>query len=207
MSSRKRKIIFIQVFLFLVSVLVIFNTYFKKDKVSDETIISFTDKEKIKSNNNDGEREDVFYNIEYSGLDLSGNRYILKSKEARSNKESQEIVKMKMVNAIFYFKDGTTLFIESEKGIYNNKSLDMTFEDNVKASYEESELFGEKIVYLNSKKTLLVSKNVRVNDIRGSILADDLLFDLETKKLDITANNANKIKANVNLKWKKVLEY
>ncbi len=200
MSSRKRKIIFIQVFLFLVSVLVIFNTYFKKDKVSDETIISFTDKEKIKSNNNDGEREDVFYNIEYSGLDLSGNRYILKSKEARSNKESQEIVKMKMVNAIFYFKDGTTLFIESEKGIYNNKSLDMTFEDNVKASYEESELFGEKIVYLNSKKTLLVSKNVRVNDIRGSILADDLLFDLETKKLDITANNANKIKANVNLK-------
>ena len=55
-------------------------------------------------------------------------------------------------------------------------------------------------IYLNSKKTLLVSKNVRVNDIRGSILADDLLFDLETKKLDITANNANKIKANVNLK-------
>ena len=33
-----------------------------------------------------------FYNIEYSGLDLSGNRYILKSKEARNNKENQEIV-------------------------------------------------------------------------------------------------------------------
>ena len=60
-------------------------------------------------------------------------------------------MKMKMVNAIFYFKDGTTLFIESERGIYNNKSLDMTFEDNVKASYEESELFGGKIIYLNQK--------------------------------------------------------
>ena len=90
MTSRKRKIIAIQVFLFLVSALVIFNTYFKKDKVSDETIISFKDKEKIKSNKNDGEREDVFYNIEYSVLDLSGNRYILKSKEARSNKDPKK---------------------------------------------------------------------------------------------------------------------
>ena len=26
--------------------------------------------------------DDIFYNIEYSGLDLVGNRYILKSKEA-----------------------------------------------------------------------------------------------------------------------------
>ena len=29
---------------------------------------------------------DIFYNIEYSGLDLTGNRYILRSDEARTNK-------------------------------------------------------------------------------------------------------------------------
>ncbi len=76
----------------------------------------------------------------------------------------------------------------------------MIFENNVKAKYEGSELFGEKIVYLNSKKSLIISKNVIVNDSRGSISADNLLFDLETKTLDITSGNRNKVNANVNLK-------
>ena len=36
-------------------------------------------------------------------------------------------------------------------GIYNNKTLDMIFEKNVKANYEESKLFAEKAEYSNSK--------------------------------------------------------
>jgi|TARA_B100001063_G_C16607768_1_gene474147 LPS export ABC transporter protein LptC len=199
MSNRKSKIVIIQFLLFIISGLIIFTTYFKDNKISEKEIISSIDKEKIKSDNI-SQDEDVFYNIEYSGLDLSGNRYILKSKEARSKKKLQEIVNMKTVNAIFYFKDNTTLYIESDKGIYNNKTLDMIFENNVKAKYEGSELFGEKIVYLNSKKSLIISKNVIVNDSRGSISADNLLFDLETKTLDITSGNRNKVNANVNLK-------
>ena len=74
------------------------------------------------------------------------------SKEAQVDKNLQEIVNMNFVNAIFYFKDNTTLIIDSDKGVYNNKSLDMAFEKNVKANYEGSELFGEKIIYLNSEK-------------------------------------------------------
>ena len=35
---------------------------------------------------------------------------------------------MKFVEAIFYFKDDTILNVKSEKGIYNNKTLDMNFE-------------------------------------------------------------------------------
>ena len=199
MSNRKSKIVIIQFLLFIISGLIIFTTYFKDNKISEKEIISSIDKEKIKSDNI-SQDEDVFYNIEYSGLDLSGNRYILKSKEATSNQEVKEIVNMKFVTAIFYFKDDTVLSVNSNKGVYNNKTLDITFEENVKAFYEGSELFGEKIVYLNSKKSLIISKNVIVNDSRGSISADNLLFDLETKTLDITSGNRNKVNANVNLK-------
>lgn len=200
MTDRKRKIILIQIFLFLISALIIFSTYFKDNQISQKKIISTIDSEKIKINEDNTQNDDIFYNIEYSGLDLSGNRYVLKSKEARSNKKIQEIVNMKIVNAVFYFKDNTTLFIESDTGVYNNKSLDMIFKDNVKAKYEGSELYGEKIVYLNKKKSLIVSENVKINDSRGIISADQLLFDLETKTLDITSNNKNKVKANINLK-------
>ena len=146
------------------------------------------------------EEGDVFYNIEYSGLDLAGNRYILKSKEAVNSTNNQEIVNMAYVEAVFYFKDSTTLSIESKKGIYNNKTLDMIFKDNAKAYYEGSELLGEIIEYSNSKRFISVSNNVKINDVRGTIEADKLLFDLSTQKLDIEAFNDTKVNANINLK-------
>jgi hypothetical protein len=39
---------------------------------------------------------------------------------------------------------------------------------------------------------------VKVNDIRGTILADELLFDLDKKTLNISSYE-NKINANINL--------
>ena len=104
---------------------------------------------------------------------------------------------MRFVEAVFYFKDGTTLNILSDKGTYNNKTLDMVFEKNVKAEYEGSELFGEKVEYSNNKKYLSISKNVRINDIRGTIVADKLFFDLEKQILDIAAFDNEKINAQI----------
>ena len=47
----------------------------------------------------------MFFNIEYTGLDLRGNRYLLKSEKARLDEFKPEIVYMETVHAIFYFKD------------------------------------------------------------------------------------------------------
>tara|TARA_B100002019_G_scaffold276714_1_gene275786 strand:+ start:1264 stop:1857 length:594 start_codon:yes stop_codon:yes gene_type:complete len=197
MTSRTKQIKLIQILLLIVSLLIIFYTYFD-NQIKEEFIISSTDKKRIKTNNTSG-ANDIFYNIKYSGIDLSGNRYVLTSKEALVDKNSQEIVNMNYVNAIFYFKDNTKLIIDSEKGLYNNKTLDMIFEKNVVATYEGSELFGEKIIYLNEEKTLEVSNNVRLVDVKGNISADKLLFDLQTKKLDISSYK-NKINTNINLR-------
>ena len=71
--------------------------------------------------------------------------------------DNEEIIKMEFVDAVFYFKDGSELVIYSEKGIYNNKTLDMNFDINVKAKYEGSELFAQKAEYSNSKSFLMIS--------------------------------------------------
>ena len=55
----------------------------------------------LAENNSKG---DIFYNISYSGLDLSGNRFILKSKEAFNQNSNQDLVNMKYVEAIFISK-------------------------------------------------------------------------------------------------------
>ena len=131
MIERKKKIKIIQVTLLLVGMLTIFFTYIKRENISDEKIISSEAQKKIKRQMESQSEEDIFYNIEYTNIDLAGNRYILKAKEATTDKFNQDIINMKSTTAIFYFKDGTILNIASSTGVYNNQTLDMLFEGNV----------------------------------------------------------------------------
>tara|TARA_Y100001958_G_scaffold145292_1_gene123911 strand:+ start:747 stop:1349 length:603 start_codon:yes stop_codon:yes gene_type:complete len=199
--ERKRRLRLIQITMLILGILIIFFTYLGKNEKQENKIITKETQEKIKKQMQvQNQQGDVFYNIEYSGLDLAGNRYILKSKEAISDKNNPEIVYMKFVEAVFYFKDNTVLNVWSEKGIYNNKTLDMNFENNVKANYEGSELFAQKAEYSNLKSYLTISEEVKINDIRGAIVADKLLFDIKKQTLNIASFNDGKVNANVNLK-------
>lgn len=199
--ERKKRLRLIQLTMLILGILIIFFTYLGKNEKQENKIITKETQEKIKEQMQiQNQQGDVFYNIEYSGLDLAGNRYILKSKEAISDKNNPEIVYMKFVEAVFYFKDNTVLNVWSEKGIYNNKTLDMNFENNVKANYEGSELFAQKAEYSNLKSYLTISEEVKINDIRGTIVADKLLFDIKKQTLNIASFNDGKVNANVNLK-------
>ena len=201
MMERKKRLRLIQLSLLILGFLIIFFTYLNKNEFSEEKIVTTEKQEKIKrqlaNQSQDGE---LFYNIEYSGLDLAGNRYILKSKEAYNNKSVQEIVNMKSVEAIFYFKDDTVLKVWSDEGVYNNKTLDMKFNNNVRSVYENSQLFAQKAEYSNSNSFLSIYGKVKINDIKGTIVADKLLFDLKTKILNIDSFKDGKINANLNLK-------
>ena len=104
MIERKKKIKIIQVTLLLIGMLIIFFTYIKRENISDDKIISSEAQKKIKRQMESQSEQDIFYNIEYSGLDLAGNRYILKASEAMTDKSNQDIINMKSTTAIFYFK-------------------------------------------------------------------------------------------------------
>ena len=197
--ERKKKLRIIQLSLLIFGFILIFFTYLNNEHDTKDKIISKEIKKKIKGQLNDQEG-DVFYNIEYSGLDLAGNRYILKSKEAVSDKVAQEIINMKSLEAVFYFKDGKILKVWSDLGLYNNKTLDMVFEKNVKAIYEGSDLFAKKAVYSNSESFLTISGKVKVVNISGTMFADELFFDIKKQELNIASYNDNKVNANINLK-------
>lgn len=203
MTIRKKKILLLQILLILAAIFVIFNTYVNLGKKSSSEIVSEKVKQEINQKiKNDQNSDNVFYDIVYSGLDLSGNRYVIEAKEASNNNDGDEdgFVNLKTVKAIFYLKNNKNLLISSNYGVYNNKSLDMKFSDNVKAEYDKSNLFAEKAEYFNSKNFIEISDNVKINDQRGTIVAEKLLFDLEKNKLDITSTKNDTIKANVNYK-------
>ena len=196
--QRKKKIKIIQTSLLFLGIIIIFFTYFVKDKESQSTQNL---KSKINNQILDSDIDrDIFINVQYSGLDLNGNRYIIKSEKAYNNDENPNIVNMENVTSFFYFKDETTLKIISDKAVYNNNSLDMKFDGNIKATYMESKLFAQKAIYNNKESSLIVTDNVKVLDSRGAINADKLFFDIKKQKLNISSLNKKKINADINLK-------
>ena len=203
--DRKKKLRIIQLFLLILGILIIYFTYYSNLSNLDDKIISKENENKIKElvKNDSPEEVNLFFNIEYTGLDLNGNRYLLKSEEAYVKELNPEIVYMKVVNAKFYFKDNTTLFVWADNATYNNKTLDMKFEDNVRANYLNSKLFAEKADYSNSENYISIYGDVKINDQKGNLVADKLLFDITSQKLDITSFNDGKVNAKVKLNEKR----
>ena len=199
--KRKKRLKIIQVSLLAATFFIVFFTFSQKNKISEQQIVLKETKKKIENQlNSQKKNEDIFYNVEFSGLDLAGNRYVLKSKEAFANKKRPEIIAMKFVEGLFFFKDETILYVWSDKGIYNNKTLDIEFTVNVKSEYENSTLSAGKVKYSNSKSIIIISDKVKINDIKGAMVADKLIFDIEKKKLNISSFDNKKINANLNLK-------
>ena len=206
--NRKKKLRIIQFSLLLISLIILIFSYSNRFKLSDKDIISEEIQNKVDEQlSKEADGGDTFYNISFSGLDLSGNRYILNAEEAKNDKIKPEIIYMKEIDAIFYFKDGTDLKILADKGVYNNKSLNMIFEKNIKAFYENSSLLAEKAEFSNSKGLLIVSDEIRFKDQKGILVADKLLFDVKKQTLNISAFENKKVNANIDLKWKKDLEF
>ena len=117
MINRIKKLRLIQFSFLVTGILIIFFTYSANEFFSREEILPQETQEKIKKLNNQQVNDDIFFNIEYSGLDLAGNRYILKSKKAKSDPLNEELIVMIDVEATFYFKDETILKIFSKDGI------------------------------------------------------------------------------------------
>jgi len=204
--NRKKKIKIAQVSLFLFGVFIIYSTYYSERLNFKKGIVSDTTKKKIIKDIKESETKgvnNIFYNVKYSGIDLSGNRYILTSREAITTENNEAILDMRDVKATFYFKDDTVLNVTSGEGIYNNQTLDMKFENNVIMTYNNNWLKADNAEYSNSGNYLLIENNVKVNSDMGNISADKLFFDLKMQKLDIGSFQNNNINANIKINEKR----
>ncbi len=193
MIDRKKKLRIIQISLLFLAIVMILFTYSDRNKI---TTIDRLPKVSLDETN----KKNIFFNIEYSGFDLAGNGYILKSKEAYNDIEKDNLVNMKSVEGSFYFKDNTILKVWSEKALYDNQSLDISFQGDVKAIYQDSKLFAQKAEYSNSKNYLKIFESVKIQDPRGTVIADKVFFDINNKKLNIASINNSKVNTNINLK-------
>ena len=178
MITRKKKIILIQLTIFLTASLLLYNTYRDKNQKIKEEV-------KIEVETNPDTNS--FSDVEYSGFDLNGNRYTLNAIKADFKTETPERINMTDVTANFYLKDGAVLKVISDTGLYNNVTLNMKFENNVKATYLTDTLLSDQLTYSNTNAKLLLSGNVRGESInKGEFFADNIEYDLANKTLDFS---------------------
>ncbi len=196
MTERKKKILFIQILIFIFACTLIFFSYYNQNVDISKNSIKKPDltEEKLPS---DTASKNTFNDVEYKGVDLSGNRYSIKSKVADFEIEKPELINMQIMKATFYFKDGTILTVTGDRGTYNNKTNNMTFRDNIIALYEDYEIYSDNLDYFNTKSLLMVYGNVKSMGNEGKVEADNLKVDLSAKTIDLSMLNNNNVKVNL----------
>ena len=191
----KRKIL--QLSLIFIGLCMIFFTYFFK---STETKKVFEEdkKEVVKKEDFKDDEINRFENVEYQGVDNSGNRFVIGSNYAQFEQERPEVINMEEIKCTFYFKDNTFLTIVADSGVFNNITNDMKFSDNVKMNYLESVLFSDRATFNNYENQLLVAGNVKGENPQSKLQADELDFDLNTKNLKISMYNKERVNIKTN---------
>ena len=191
MINRKKGILIIQLTIFLVASALLYNTY--SDKNEKEVEVSLKVEAETSPDTNS------FTDVEYSGLDLAGNAYVLKATKANFKTETPELINMKEVVATFYLKDNTVLTVNSDEGLYNNVTLDMNFVNNVKVNYLTHDVICDMLSYSNSNGKLIATGNVVGESVqKGEFSADNVEYDIKNKTLNFSMFGSKQ----VNIKFK-----
>jgi hypothetical protein len=179
--KRKTKLLVIQFLIFFTAILLIYLTYYQKQ---DDQTKNFEKNKIIETKTDD--KKNFFEDVQYRGVDLNGNRFVIESKTAEFDAENPNDIFMYKMLGYFYFKDGSVLRIQSDRGRYNNETQDTEFKDNIIAEHRDNVLYSDNIDYLNSKGLLKIYGNIRGNTDKGQILADTLNYDLKKETLSIS---------------------
>ena len=189
--TNKKKIF--QLSLIFIGLIIIFFTYFfNLEKKQPSDIVTETETKENEEFLEEGVNR--FENVEYKGIDNTGNKFTIGSQFAEFKKEKPELIFMENVECFFTFKDNTMLLISSKKGIYNNISNDMQFSEDVKMDYLENTIFSDRANFNNYENQLLIAGNVRGDGPTTNLKADELDFDLNTKDLKISMYSEERVK-------------
>ena len=138
----------------------------------------------------------AFENIEYQGLYDLDKPFSVKSEKAHILDEEPDIVYMTNMNVVLYLKDERIVRIISNRGRYNKATYDCFFEEDVRATDGETKIFSENLDLLATENFVKIYNNVKLNHSTGSLRADKIDYDFETKyfKVSMFDNSVVKMK-------------
>ena len=138
-----------------------------------------------------------FENVQYKGLYDVDKPFTITSEEAYILDEEPEFVYMTNVHTILHLSDGRIVNIKADKGKYNKVTYDCFFKQNVKATDGETKIFAENLDLLATISSVKIYKNVTLNYPTGSLVADEMDYDFETKYFKVSMFDDKSVKIKV----------
>ena len=190
-KQKKAQIILTSIGLILLLITYFYYPYMQKVKFTDNQVV-----QKDGSNTLDIGEGTSFENVKYEGLYQINNTFSVMSEKAHILNKDPDVVYMTNMHVILYLDNGRIVNILSNKGRYNKVTYDCFFEDDVRATDEETKIFSDNLDLLATEDSVKIYNNVIVNYPEASLRADKIDYDFATKyfKVSMFDDKAVKIK-------------
>ena len=175
-----------QLALISIGLLLILLTYFYYPYMNKDKLLKNQSVRQDLKNTTDNAQLTTFENVEFEGLYDLDKPFSVKSENAYILDEDPNVVYMTNMNVILYLKNDRIVNIISNKGRYNKTTHDCFFEEDVKATDGETKIFAENLDLLATEDFVKVYNNVRLNHSTGSLQADKIDYDFETKYFKVS---------------------
>ena len=190
----------IQIILIFAGLFLIIATYFYYPKINENKLRGSVIQDKQTDMTDKKSESNTFENVEYKGLYDFDKPFIILSEKAYVLSEESNIIYMTNMKVTMNMNDGRTVTITGDKGTYNKETYDCFFENNVKATDGETIIQSENLDLFASKDIASVYNNVNLINKNGSLKADKVDYDFESKYYKISMFNDKKVKINL-IQW------
>ena len=191
-QQQKMQLVLIFIGFFLILLTYFYYPYLKKNKLLKDQ----SAREDLEKTLED-DYSTTFENIEYQGLYDLDKPFSVKSEKAHILDGEPDIVYMTNMNVVLYLKDERIVRIISNRGRYNKATYDCFFEEDVRATDGETKIFSENLDLLATENFVKIYNNVKLNHSTGSLRADKIDYDFETKYFKVSMFGDSVVKMKV----------
>ena len=186
----------IQFLLMLIGSILILVTYFYYPNINKPELSKNNIVEKDSLINKKKSESSTFVNVEYKGK-YSNEPFTVESKTAYILSTKPDIVYMQDMRVLLQLNDKRIVEITSDEGKYNKNTYDIFFKKNVVATDGNAKFLAQNLDLLATKNFAKIYNNVNLNDITGSLKADKIDYDFETKYFKVSMFDDKTIKMKV----------
>ena len=190
---KKNKII--QFFLITAGILLLFFTYYSKDK---QKIIALDDGVSNKTTGILTEKtSNIIENVNYIGTDNRGTFFELNAAVAEIKHEKPNISHLQDVYGVIKMNNLRVIHIRSDGAMFDKISNDCEFFGNVKITEQNNIITSDNLDLFMSKNLITAYNNVKYNGTKGFLVADKMDIDIlknETNIFMFKKNDKVKVK-------------
>ena len=188
----KLQLVLISIGLILFAITYLYYPTISEKKLTETPIITEDTKKAT-----DNEKYTHFENIEYGGMYDLDKPFKVKAKKAYIINEEPDIVYMDNMHVILNLTDGRIIEITSLKGRYNKENYNCFFEQDVVVTDGNTKITAINLDLLATESFAEVYNDVYLNNATGSLWADKIDYNFETKHFNVSMFNEESVKMKV----------